>query len=93
MKPMDSPHTCTILNAIKCLFFLMETRCLLFQLSSEFLCVICMSDAAESFNEQEMFIIMRNLFWGTAVAKWLRCCDTNRNVAGSIPDGVIGIFY
>ena len=30
---------------------------------------------------------------GTAVAQWLRCCATNRNVAGSIPDGVIGIFH
>ena len=29
---------------------------------------------------------------GTAVAHWLRCCATNRKVAGSIPDGVIGIF-
>ena len=29
---------------------------------------------------------------GTAVAQWLRRCATNRKVAGSIPDGVIGIF-
>ena len=29
---------------------------------------------------------------GTAVAQWLRCCATNRKVAGSIPDGVIRIF-
>ena len=27
-----------------------------------------------------------------AVAQWLRCCATNPKVAGSIPDGVIGIF-
>ena len=27
-----------------------------------------------------------------AVAKWLRCCATNLNVAGSIPDGVSGFF-
>jgi len=27
------------------------------------------------------------------VAQWLRCCTTNRKVAGSIPDGVIGIFH
>ena len=31
--------------------------------------------------------------WGTAVAQWLRCCVTNRKVAVSIPDGVIGIFH
>ena len=30
--------------------------------------------------------------WGTAVAQWLRCCATNRKVAGSIPAGVLGIF-
>jgi len=30
---------------------------------------------------------------GTAVAQWLRCCARNRKVAGSIPDGVIGIFH
>jgi hypothetical protein len=28
-----------------------------------------------------------------AVAQWLRYCVTNRKVAGSIPDGVIGIFH
>ena len=28
----------------------------------------------------------------TAVAQWLRCCATNRKVAGSFPDGVIRIF-
>jgi len=26
------------------------------------------------------------------VAQWLRCCATNRKVAGSIPTGVIRIF-
>ena len=26
-------------------------------------------------------------------AQWLRCCATNRKVADSIPDGVIGIFH
>jgi len=30
---------------------------------------------------------------GTAVAQWLRRCATNRKVAASIPDGVIGIFH
>ena len=30
---------------------------------------------------------------GTAVAQWLRCCATNRKVAGPISDGVIGIFH
>jgi len=30
---------------------------------------------------------------GTPVAQWLRRCATNRKVAGSIPDDVIGIFH
>jgi len=30
---------------------------------------------------------------GTAAAQWLRCCATNRKVAGSIPAGVTGIFH
>ena len=29
---------------------------------------------------------------GTAVAQRLKCCATNRRVAGSIPAGVSGIF-
>jgi len=29
----------------------------------------------------------------TAVGQWLRRCATNRQVAGSILDGVIGIFH
>ena len=29
---------------------------------------------------------------GTVVAQWLRCCATNRKVAGSIPAGVSGFF-
>ena len=28
----------------------------------------------------------------TAVGQWLRCCATNRKVAGSIPAGVIKSF-
>ena len=52
-----------------------------------------------SANSAEYFI-MRVTEWGlfidcirTAVAQWLRCRATNRKVAGSIPDGVIGIFH
>jgi len=31
--------------------------------------------------------------WGNAVAQWLSYCATNRRIAGSIPDGVIGSFH
>jgi len=37
-------------------------------------------------------IISTNYLTGTAVAQWLRCCATNRKVAGSIPAGVSGFF-
>jgi hypothetical protein len=30
---------------------------------------------------------------GYKLAQWLRFCATNRKVAGSIPDGVIGFFH
>jgi hypothetical protein len=30
---------------------------------------------------------------GYAVVQWMRHCATNRKVAGSVPDGVIGIFH
>jgi hypothetical protein len=33
------------------------------------------------------------LILGTAVAQWLGYCATNQKLAGSIPDGVIGIFH
>jgi hypothetical protein len=34
--------------------------------------------------------MFRNM--GTAVTQWLRCCATNRKVAGSIPADVSGFF-
>ena len=37
--------------------------------------------------------ILVSSVWATAMAQWLRCCATNQKVAGSIPDGVIGIFH
>ena len=44
------------------------------------------------FIDSKLFIFRTIVLKGTAVAQWLRCCATNRKVAGSIPDGVIGIF-
>jgi hypothetical protein len=38
-------------------------------------------------------ILFSTFLVGTAVAQWLRCCATNLKVAGSIPDGFIGIFH
>jgi len=43
----------------------------------------------------EIFLQCNNSFMiiGNAVPQWLRYCATNRKVAGSIPDGIIGIFH
>ena len=38
------------------------------------------------------FYVYMSTWHTTAVAQWLRCCATNRKVAGSIPDGVSGFF-
>jgi len=43
-------------------------------------------------NNKEIMVLYI-LILGTAVAQWLRCYATNRKVAGSIPDGVIGVFH
>ena len=39
------------------------------------------------------FFPLHILYVGTQWRSWLRHCATSRNVAGSIPDGVIGIFH
>jgi len=40
--------------------------------------------------EMEFYVVILDY---VAVAQWLRCCATNRKVAGSIPDCVFGIFH
>ena len=41
----------------------------------------------------QCLIRMNTFILGTAVAQWLKGCATNQKVAGSIPDGVSGIFH
>ena len=43
-------------------------------------------------NYEGIFAFIPQCASGTAVARWLRCCATNRKVADSIPAGVIGFF-
>ena len=56
----------------------------------------CTSDKKSDDNYSEKY--WSNLFniylfiWGTPWRSWLRHCATSRKVAGSIPDGVIGVF-
>ena len=51
-------------------------------------------DERESSYSESIDYILKIVYLGlgTAVAQWLRCCATNRKVAGSITAGVIGIF-
>jgi len=40
-----------------------------------------------------IFALNLRSYQNDMLAQWLRCCATNRKVAGSIPDGFMGIFY
>ena len=54
---------------------------------------VCIIFYSSDFKDSDGTTLEYMNFLVTAVAQWLRCCATNRKVAGSIPDGVIGIFY
>jgi len=55
------------------------------------LCILDNSPEEIKRNLQQK-ILRSFTFTGTAVAQWLRCCATNRKVAGSVPANVIGFF-
>ena len=42
--------------------------------------------------QTKLYCSLLLLYGGTAVAQWLRCCATNRKIAGSIPASVSGFF-
>ena len=56
---------------------------------------LCTSTVTQLIHKHIQLLLMHPQIFimETAVAQWLRCCATNRKVAGSIPDGVIGIFH
>jgi hypothetical protein len=39
------------------------------------------------------WLLFKEYYHRYRVAQWLRYCATNQKVAGSIPDGFIGIFH
>ena len=53
----------------------------------------CSCHTCKDWLTERGILLDAQLGWGSAVAQWLRRCATNREVAGSIPDGVIGIFH
>ena len=48
-----------------------------------------LSNELEAASSEVPTALLRGARWRI----WLRHCATSRNVAGSIPDGVIGIFH
>ena len=67
--------------------FCVLTRDYVMYLVPHIRCITCTADQQTHFD-----FIHALLLSGTAVAQWLRCCATNRKVAGSIPAGVSGFF-
>ena len=50
----------------------------------------------ESFSPTTIILLtylLYSLYWWTRWRSWLRHCATSQKVAGSIPDGVIGVFH
>jgi len=52
---------------------------------------VCWINKATNTNTKYIILNVFPRQQGTAVAQWLRCWATDRKVAGSIPDDVIGI--
>ena len=52
-----------------------------------------MHNSYDQFFIPQFFFVCSTCFGGPRWRSWLRHCATSRKVAGSIPDGVIGIFY
>ena len=72
-----------------CLYFL-SSRC---YLNPEQGCDRIYRNVSKHLPTTSVHIQNTTIHKGTAVAQWLRCCATNRKVAGLIPVGVIGIFH
>jgi hypothetical protein len=53
----------------------------------------CSSFTVKHVNDYFVFQAAYYMIWGMRWCSWLRHCATNRNDAGSIPNGVTGIFH
>jgi hypothetical protein len=54
---------------------------------------LCMFRYDQFQNRYRKKLVCLDILRGTRWSSWLRHCATHRNVAGSIPDGVTGIFH
>ena len=50
-------------------------------------------EAISLLGDQNKLYNSNKINWGTRWRSWFRHCASSRKVAGSIPDGVIGIFH
>jgi hypothetical protein len=60
---------------------------------SDFPCLVGVFFFDSSLKKTRILNFDESYHRGHAVAQWLRHCASNREVAGSIPDGFIGIFH
>ena len=60
---------------------------------SHFLKIISRISVCIAYNVNSYLEKLYIYAWDTQWRSWLRHCATSRKVAGSIPDGVIGIFH
>ena len=67
-------------------------KCLTFSIARTIYPVTCTFTSQKTIIPNLCIFIASIMYWGTAVAQWLKCCATNQTVTGSIPAGVSGIF-
>ena len=63
-----------------------------FRENRQFLLLVCGADPQFRIS-LHVFVVDISCLGGMRWRSWLRHCATSRKVAGSIPDGVIGIFH
>jgi len=54
---------------------------------------LCSTELVNYFKQKIWARSLERKDWGVWWRSWLRLCATTRRVAGSIPEGVIGIFH
>jgi len=89
VQPVVSHYTDWVIPVHSCMRIVQEVRFWMTFFSWLNICFICRT----VLRENKLIWIQYESIPGTAVSQWLRSCATNREVAGSIPDGVVGIFH
>jgi len=93
---LEDSHTSSIINAIHHVGYKKRSvkECPYWDLDTSYMGLLINCNVAQPTNaglEYGNIGVLRYIK-GTVVAQWLKCCATNRKVAGSIPAGVSGFF-